>query len=150
LHSFFSASSPFTIIGWFDDLPINDEHHLQNGIGDCLTIVKVVDDTFESEGRGLVDKRREDAPWDCIQSGRGDDIVEAAVLVLTPFPSVKRDAITDIRSAVRRFHRFLPVLVPGVSTKDVYQAMRWLGTQLAVSPTTAVGRLVVLSRTLLA
>jgi hypothetical protein len=83
LHSFFSASSPFTIIGWFDDLPINDEHHFQNGIGDCLTIVKVVDDTFESEGRKLVDKRREDAPWDCIQSGRGDDIVEAAVLVLT-------------------------------------------------------------------
>lgn len=64
-------------------------------------------------------------------------------------PALKRDAISDVRPVVRRFQRFVPVLVLGVLATGIYQATTWLGTRLSVYTTTSVGQLVALKLLLL-
>jgi len=64
-------------------------------------------------------------------------------------PALKHDTIAAVRPVVRRFQRFVPVLVLGVLVTGFYQATTWLGTRLSVYTTTSVGRLVALKLLLL-
>jgi len=64
-------------------------------------------------------------------------------------PALKHDALAAVRPIVRRFQRFVPVLVLGVLVTGLYQATTWLGTQLSVYTTTSVGQLVTLKLLLL-
>jgi predicted RNase H-like nuclease len=55
-----------------------------DGIDARLDILEAVDEAFGSQVREFVDERRKDSPWHYrIQSGRLDDVVDAAVLALT-------------------------------------------------------------------
>jgi len=64
-------------------------------------------------------------------------------------PALKHDALSAVRPIVRRFQRFVPVLVVGVLVTGLYQATTWLGTRLSVYTTTPVGQLVALKLLLL-
>jgi len=64
-------------------------------------------------------------------------------------PALKHDALSAVRPIVRRFQRFVPVLVLGVLVTGLSQATTWLGTRLSVYTTTSVGQLVALKLLLL-
>lgn len=63
--------------------------------------------------------------------------------------ALKRGSLSAVRPVVRRFQRFVPVLVLGVLATGLYQATTWLGTRLSVYTATSAGRLVALKLLLL-
>ncbi|MFD1687537.1 DUF429 domain-containing protein [Halobellus litoreus] len=71
-----------------------------DGIDTRFDVLEAIDEAFGSQVREFVDERRADSPWHYrIQSGRLDDVVDAAVLALTATTGGDFAVFTEGRTA---------------------------------------------------
>jgi hypothetical protein len=64
-------------------------------------------------------------------------------------PALAREEDTQLRPIIRRFQRFIPLLVLAVFATGVYQAILWLGTRISTYLQTSIGHLIGLKLALL-